>query len=62
MAPIPHQYPHIVNEDNRMYSRGQGMIEYGLIIALVAIVVIAALVYLGPQIALILFSKGGGNL
>ena len=29
-----------------MYSRGQGMIEYGLIIALVAIVVIAALVYL----------------
>jgi pilus assembly protein Flp/PilA len=31
-------------------SHGQGMIEYGLIIALVAVVVIAALVVLGPQI------------
>ena len=30
---------------------GQGMLEYALIIALVAIVVIAALVLLGPQIA-----------
>jgi pilus assembly protein Flp/PilA len=32
-------------------SRGQGMLEYALIIALVAVVVIAALVLLGPQIA-----------
>ena len=32
-------------------SRGQGMIEYGLIIALVAVVVIATLVLLGPQIS-----------
>jgi pilus assembly protein Flp/PilA len=30
---------------------GQGMVEYGLIIALIAIVVIAALVALGPKIA-----------
>ncbi|MBQ6268137.1 MAG: Flp family type IVb pilin [Clostridia bacterium] len=29
---------------------GQGMVEYGLIIALIAIVVIAALVLLGPKI------------
>ena len=29
---------------------GQGMLEYALIIALVAVVVIAALVLLGPQI------------
>ena len=34
-----------------MRSRGQGMIEYGLIIALVAVVVIATLVLLGPAIA-----------
>jgi len=33
-------------------ERGQGMVEYGLIIALVAVVVIAALVILGPKIAL----------
>ena len=32
-------------------GRGQGMIEYGLIIALVAVVVIATLVLLGPAIA-----------
>jgi pilus assembly protein Flp/PilA len=29
---------------------GQGMVEYGLIIALIAIVVIAALIILGPAI------------
>lgn len=34
-------------------ARGQGLVEYALIIALVAIVVIAALVLLGPQIAAI---------
>ena len=32
-------------------ERGQGMVEYGLIIALVAVVVIAALIFLGPKIA-----------
>jgi pilus assembly protein Flp/PilA len=31
-------------------SRGQGLIEYALIIALVAIVVIGTLILLGPQI------------
>jgi pilus assembly protein Flp/PilA len=34
-----------------MTHRGQGMLEYALIIALVAVVVIASLVLLGPQIA-----------
>ena len=33
---------------------GQGMVEYGLIIALVAIVVIAALKLLGPAVSGIL--------
>ena len=32
-------------------EQGQGMAEYGLILALVAVVVIAALVWLGPAIA-----------
>jgi pilus assembly protein Flp/PilA len=31
-------------------QRGQGLVEYSLIIALVAIVVIAILVLMGPQI------------
>ena len=42
-------------------SRGQGMLEYALIIALVAVVVIAALVLLGPQIANI-FNSVNNNL
>ena len=32
-------------------GRGQGMLEYALIIALVAIVVIASLILLGPTIS-----------
>jgi len=31
-------------------ENGQGMVEYGLIIALIAVVVIAALTVLGPAI------------
>lgn len=34
-------------------ARGQGLVEYALIIALVAVVVIGALILLGPQIAAI---------
>ena len=33
------------------HARGQGLVEYALIIALIAIVVIAALLVLGPRIA-----------
>ncbi|MDP4120099.1 MAG: Flp family type IVb pilin [Bacillota bacterium] len=40
---------------------GQGMVEYGLIIALIAIVVIVALVTLGPKIAN-MFNKTANNL
>lgn len=32
-------------------EEGQAMVEYGLIIALIAIVVIAALLILGPRVA-----------
>ncbi|HEV2405388.1 MAG TPA: hypothetical protein VGR88_08045 [Ktedonobacterales bacterium] len=42
-------------------ERGQGLVEYALIIALVAIVVIAALILLGPQIASI-FKNVNNNL
>ena len=40
-------------------QEGQGMAEYGLIIALVAIVVIAGLTLLGTQISSIFSSLGG---
>ncbi|GEM_PF-760539 len=39
----------VANE--RRFELGQGLVEYALIIALVAIVVIAALLLLGPAIA-----------
>lgn len=37
---------------------GQGMVEYGLIIALIAVVVVAALVILGPKISSIFTGAG----
>lgn len=42
-------------------ERGQGLVEYGLIIFLVAIVIIAILVLLGPQIGSI-FSQVTGSI
>lgn len=45
----------------RTRSRGQGLVEYALIIALVAVVVIGTLILLGPQIASI-FSNINNNL
>ncbi len=42
-------------------EEGQGMVEYGLIIALVAIVVIAALLILGPKVGTI-FNNVGNSL
>lgn len=37
---------------------GQGMVEYGLIIALVAVVAIAGLIILGPKISSMFSSLG----
>ncbi len=34
-----------------LHEEGQGLVEYGLILVLVAIVVIAVLTLLGPEIA-----------
>ena len=42
-------------------ENGQGMVEYGLIIALVAIAAIAALKLLGPAIST-MFTKATGEL
>ena len=42
-------------------EEGQGLVEYGLIIFLVAIVIIAILVLLGPQIGSI-FSNVTGSI
>lgn len=43
------------------HGKGQGLVEYALIIALVAIVVIGTLILLGPQIASI-FQNISNNL
>ena len=42
-------------------EEGQGMVEYGLIIGLIAIVVIVALLALGPKVA-DLFTRSGEAL
>jgi pilus assembly protein Flp/PilA len=39
-------------------EEGQGMVEYGLIIALVAVVAIAGLIILGPKIASLFTALG----
>jgi pilus assembly protein Flp/PilA len=39
-------------------QQGQGLAEYGLIIALIAVVSIAALIFLGPKIAEKFFDIG----
>lgn len=41
-------------------EKGQGMVEYGLIIALIAVVVIAIFIFLGPALKRI-FTKGVGD-
>lgn len=40
---------------------GQGMVEYGLIIGLIAIVVVGALIFLGPKISN-MFTNAGNKL
>jgi pilus assembly protein Flp/PilA len=42
-------------------GRGQGLVEYALIIALVAIVVVAALLVLGPSVSKV-FTKINSSL
>jgi pilus assembly protein Flp/PilA len=39
-------------------EEGQGMVEYGLIIALVAVVAIAGLIIMGPKIAAMFTALG----
>ncbi len=48
---------HISSED----EEGQTLVEYGLLLALIAIVVIAALIFLGPIVSQI-FTNVGTNL
>jgi Flp pilus assembly pilin Flp len=42
-----------------MPLRGQGLVEYGLIIALVAVLALAALVVFGPAVTSILSNVAG---
>jgi Flp pilus assembly pilin Flp len=46
-------------EPTQGHRRAQGLVEYGLIIALVAILAIAAIIVIGPAVGSLLSSMGG---
>ena len=48
----------IASDLDRVAARGQGLAEYALILALIAIVAILALLFLGGQISTILSDVG----
>jgi pilus assembly protein Flp/PilA len=63
------EQPHIINllsaiiKENNMYlprEEGQGLVEYALILVLVAVVVIGILTVLGPQIGSVFSAITGG--
>jgi pilus assembly protein Flp/PilA len=49
----------LIRPSLRQDERGQGLAEYALILALIAIVAIVALLFLGGQISTILSTVGG---
>ena len=51
-------FPSILNSQSRDEERGQGLAEYALILALIAIIAIAALLFLGEEISSILSTIG----
>ena len=44
-------------ECHNKHERGQGLVEYGLIIGLIAVIIVAIFVALGPQIKAIFQGK-----
>jgi pilus assembly protein Flp/PilA len=46
-------------EINVNRSHGQGLVEYGIIIALVAVIAIAGLILLGPAVSSLLSNLAG---
>ena len=53
-----HAFDHLIEADRRSREAGQGLAEYALILALICIIAIAALVFLGTQISAILSTIG----
>ena len=51
-------FPSIFNSLSHDDERGQGLAEYALILALIAIIAIAALIFLGGEISAILSTIG----
>lgn len=46
----------------RWRERGQGLVEYAMILAMVAIVIIAILTYLGTVVQVNMYSKIGSSM
>jgi len=47
------------NTSSTSRARAQGLVEYGLIIALVAVIAIAGLIIFGPAVSVLLSTLGG---
>jgi hypothetical protein len=55
----PHTPPLFDKSPSRTRARAQGLIEYGLIIALVAVLAIAGLIIFGPALSSLATRLGG---
>ena len=57
--PASEEFAVYMEQFQRARGRAQGLIEYGLIIALVAILAIAGLIIFGPAVSSLLSAMGG---
>ena len=56
---VEQQLDQVIEQPQSLSERAQGLVEYGLIIALVAVLAIAGLIIFGPAVSALLSKLGG---